>query len=452
MESRASRTATLLALTLAIAVAAGAPPGARAQAASDTSAAADTVQEATSSRLRVFLDCSPWICDSDHVRRQINYVEWVRDRKLADVQILVTTQGTSGGGRRVTADFLGRNEFEGRDRRLQYTAAASEPEQETREGVVRVLEQGLLGYLAETPTAEMLDVVYRGEGEGGQDPAPSGDPWNRWVFETSLGGFLSDGGRRTSYSVNGGLSANRTTEEWKIDVGLSGRYERSEFLIPRGGDTTEVVSTEDRLNASGLVVNSLGPHWSFGGHSSVSQNSRRNQDLSVSFGPAIEYSLFPYAESTRRQLTVLYAVTGNAFRYRDTTIFDRISEERLRHTLNVSYDVTEPWGEIGVSGEARHFLDDIDQNRLTLAGHVRLQLVQGLSIRLFGSGSRVRDQIYLSRKEVSPGEVFTGEREFATDFEYRASLNLSYTFGSALSDVVNTRFDELGGGGTVIFF
>lgn len=445
---------TLLLTCTVAALVAAAPPGAPAQQQDSATADADTTERA-SSRLRVFLDCPRFVCDSDHVRRQITYVEWVRDRQLADVQIIVTRQGTSGGGERITADFVGRDEFEGRERRLQYTASASEPEQETREGVVRILEQGLLGYLAGRPAAEQLDVVYRGEQtEGGETTSPAEDPWNRWVFETSVGGFLNDGGRRTSYSLDGGLSANRTTKEWKIDLGLSGSYERSEFLIPRGGDTTEVVSTEERLEANTLLVNSLGPHWSIGGHGSVGQFSRRNQDLAVTAGPALEWNLFPYAQSTRRQLTVLYAVTGNAYSYRDSTVFGKLSEQRLRHTLNVSFDVTEPWGEIGVSVEGRHFLDDIEQNRLTLSGSLQLQVVEGLSIRLFGSGSRVRDQIYLSREEVSPSEVFTGEREFATDFEYRASLNLSYTFGSALSDVVNTRFDGLGGGGggSIIFF
>lgn len=431
------------------------PAAAPAQTPPDSvEATADTTEERPGTRFRVYLDCSSWLCDSDHIRREVTYVDWVRDRKLADVQIIVTRQGTSGGGQRITVDFLGRRDFEGRERRLQYTASASEPEQETRSGIVRIIEQGLLGYLVRTPTGDRLDVVYRGGEEAAEEqPGVAEDPWNRWVFEASLGGFLSEGGRRTSYSVNGGLSANRTTKEWKVDLGLSGRYEESKFLVPRGDDTTEVTSTEDRLQANTLVVNSLGPHWSFGGHGSVSKLSRRNQDLAVSGGPALEYSLFPYSESTRRQLTLLYAVSANAFRYRDTTVFGLASEERLRHTLNVSYDVKEPWGEVGVSLEGRHFLDDVDQNRITLSGRMQLQVVQGLSLRLFGSGSRVRDQIYLSRQDVSPGEVFTGEREFATDFEYRASVSLSYTFGSALSDVVNTRFDDLGGGGgTVIFF
>ena len=162
---------------------------------------------------------------------------------------------------------------------------------------------------------------------------------------------------------------------------------------------------------------------------------------------AIEYNLFPYSESTRRQLTVLYSVSANAFDYQQETVFEQFSEERLSHSLDISLDAQEPWGEVGVSLRGSHYLDEIEQNRLTLMGNAEFQLIQGLSFEVFGVASRVRDQIYLSREEVSPSEVFTGEREFATDFEYFARVGLSYTFGSDLSDVVNTRFDELGGGG-----
>lgn len=418
---------------------------------SSLQARSDTLPEPPPSQVRVFLDCPGHLCDTDHIRRQIEYVSWVRDRKAADVQVLVTRERTGGGGERLTFDFLGRNEFEEAERRLQYTSSPSEPEHETRSGIVRILEQGLVGFLAQTPTGEKLEVRYLGEKADQPSPRPAEDPWNRWVFETSLSTFLDGGGRRTRYNLNGSLSANRTTERWKTDLGLSAGYDRSEFLIPRDSDTTTVVATEENYSLRALTVSSLSSHWSAGGFGSVRHSTRRNQQVATSFGPAIEYNLFPYAESTRRQLTVLYALTGNVFEYQTPTIFDKRSEERLRQTLNVSFDVTEPWGEVRLSVEGRHFLDDIKQNRLTLSGNVRLQLVEGLSLRIFGRGSRIRDQIFLSREEVDPEEVFTGQREFAADFDYFTRIGLSYTFGSDLSEVVNVRFDGLGRGGGAIF-
>lgn len=440
MDDSCLRVTPLLILVASFAALPFPADSARAQAPPDSAAFGQ-------SQLRVFLDCPGNVCDASHIRREIGFVSWVRDRQASDVQVLVTRQPTSGGGERITFDFLGRDRFEGEEKRLSYTASPSEPEHDTRSAIVRFLEQGLVGFVARTPTGEQIEISYTGEASETEALRLEDDPWNRWVFETSASTFLNGGGRRTRYNLDGGMSANRTTELWKIDLGVSGNYQRSRFLIPRDGDTTEVVTTEERYSVRALTVNSLSSHWSVGGFGSVRHSTRRNQEVAASFGPAIEYNLFPYSESTRRQLTVLYSLTGNAYDYQTPTIFDRLSEERLRHTVNVSLDVTEPWGQVGVSLEGRHFLDDIEQNRVTLSGNLSLQIVEGLSLSAFGSGSRVRDQIYLSRRDVDPEDVFTGQREFATDFEYFARVGLSYTFGSDLSDVVNTRFGELGGGG-----
>ncbi len=47
--------------------------------------------------LRVFLDCGP--CDDDYLRQEITFVNYVRDRPDAQVHVLVTREGTGGGGR-----------------------------------------------------------------------------------------------------------------------------------------------------------------------------------------------------------------------------------------------------------------------------------------------------------------------------------------------------------------
>ncbi|MFB6240207.1 MAG: hypothetical protein ABEJ46_01335, partial [Gemmatimonadota bacterium] len=129
----------------------------------------------------------------------------------------------------------------------------------------------------------------------------------------------------------------------------------------------------------------------------------------ASGGPAIEWNLFPYSESTRRQFTVLYTVEANTFDYQQETVFGQLSEQRLSHSLNVSLDAQEPWGEVGVSLRGSHYLDNIEQNRVTLFGRAEFQLVEGLSFNVFGVASRVRDQIYLPAEEASREEILVGE-------------------------------------------
>lgn len=405
-------------------------------------AEADTTRQIGQQTVRVYLDCPGWLCDFDYFRREVGYVSWVRDRNVSDVQVLVTQQGTGGGGQRITLDLIGRGDFEGIERRLDYTSGPSETDAETREGLLRVLKLGLAGYLARTEAAAQLDLTYEGEPAAGGEQAagPDDDPWNRWIFEIDAGGGFESEGRSEEFDVDGSLSANRTTRELKIDVGLSGSYSESQFTLD---DDSTFTSIQRQYGVSSVVVSSVGPHWSVGGQGSVRHSTQQNQELAASAGPAVEYNLFPYAESTRRQLTVLYAMSANAFDYDQETVFNQFSEERLSHRLEISLDAQEPWGEVGVSLRGSHYLDNVRQNRVTLSGNTEIQLVQGLSFDIFGSASRVRDQIYLPLEEATDEEIIVGEREFATDFEYELNVGFSYTFGSIYSSVVNARLDDL---------
>src|SRR5688572_11675280 len=59
----------------------------------------------TGEAIRVFLDCNTF-CDFDHIRREITYVNWVRDRADADVHLISTSQ-SHGAGRACVLGFFG---------------------------------------------------------------------------------------------------------------------------------------------------------------------------------------------------------------------------------------------------------------------------------------------------------------------------------------------------------
>ena len=66
--------------------------------------------------LRVFLDCAS--CDENYIRTEITFVNYVRDRTLADVHVLITTQATGGGGTEYTLKFIGLERFKGLENTL----------------------------------------------------------------------------------------------------------------------------------------------------------------------------------------------------------------------------------------------------------------------------------------------------------------------------------------------
>ena len=106
--------------------------------------------------LRVFLDCGRG-CDFDYLRREITFVDYVRDRRDAAVHVLVTVEN-SGAGRRFTLDFIGLATFEGRDVRHYYSQSRTDTQDETREGIAQVLRVGFLHYIINT-TASAITAV-----------------------------------------------------------------------------------------------------------------------------------------------------------------------------------------------------------------------------------------------------------------------------------------------------
>ena len=72
-------------------------------------------EQADEQPVRVFLDCQGRAfsgCDFDLVRREIAWVDWVRDREDANVHLLVTSTQT-GAGRAFDIQLIGRGRFEG---------------------------------------------------------------------------------------------------------------------------------------------------------------------------------------------------------------------------------------------------------------------------------------------------------------------------------------------------
>ncbi len=113
--------------------------------------------------LRVFLDCAS--CDENYIRTEITFVNYVRDRTLADVHVLITTQATGGGGTEYTLKFIGLERFKGLENTLTYAASQTSTSDERRRGLVSMLKLGLVGYVADSPLASRLKVTF--------DPPPN---------------------------------------------------------------------------------------------------------------------------------------------------------------------------------------------------------------------------------------------------------------------------------------
>ena len=393
------------------------------------------------SSLRVFLDCE--FCDFDHFRREITFVDYVRDRAVAQVHVLVTGQETGAGGRQYTFYFIGQEMFAGRQDTLQWTSRQDNTDDEVRAGQTRTFALGLVPYAVRTPVAEALSVEFEGP-DVAAATSQADDPWNLWVFRLRTSGSIEGEETQNSKSLDGSISADRVTEDHKLEFGA--RFEYNEDTFKDLEDDEELRSFSREANADALIVFSIDDHWSWGGETRVGSNTRLNQDLYFSFMPALEYSLYPYRESTRRQITFLYEIGLVYYDYDRITLFDKFQETLAEQTFEISAGFQQPWGEIDVGVEWSNYLHDFGLHRLDFSSRFEVRLFRGLNFDVSGNIARIQNQLFVLRREdISDDEVLLRRAELGTDYEFEIELGLSYTFGSVFNNVVNPRMSRGGG-------
>jgi len=407
----------------------------------------DTTRAAQDSALRVFLDCPNTSCDFDYYRTEITFVNWVRERQDAQVHLLITTQPT-GGGREFTLTFLGLERFTGVEDTLRHLSQASDTDDDVRKSLARTMRLGLVRFAARTPVGQRLEISYNAPAGAA---APVHDRWNNWVFSLGMNSNLF--GERTYKFryISGRVSADRIAERWKIRLSANQSYNQSDYTIPIFDSTgTEVgetnVTSITRSNGGNvLVVRSIGRQWSAGIKASAFSSTYSNQDLSLTVGPAIEFDVFPYSQSTRKLLTVRYGLNLVTFDYRDSTIFNKVAETLGSQSLSVALDVKQPWGSAGVSVEGSHYLHDFNENLLQMFGNGSVRLFKGLSFDFFGGLDLIHNQRAIRKGGATEQEILLRRRQLATSYLYQGFVGLRYQFGSKYANVVNPRFE--GGGG-----
>lgn len=385
---------------------------------------------------KIYLDCG--FCDLEYIKTEITFVNYVRDRNEAEVHVLITTQSTAGGGQEYTIAFSGQIGFSGLDDTVTYFSNRTDTEDEIRRGLVKTLKMGLMSYVARRPIANRIAVSFAGEPQA----AAAVDKWKSWVFNVGGNGYFNGEQSMSSHSFGFNFSANKITSEIKLRLGLSASFQRNSYTY-EGQDFT---STQENYGANGLFVKSLGEHWSAGFALDAYSSTYENTSLRVAPAPALEFNVFPYSQSTRRQLRILYKLPLTFVSYRETTIYDKKRETLLQQSLSVTLDIKEKWGSISATLSGAHYFHDLARNDIGLFASVQLNLFKGLNAFVFGGGSRIHDQLALVKGSASLEEILLRRRQLETTYNYFAMVGLSYTFGSIYTNVVNPRFGSTSSG------
>lgn len=390
--------------------------------------------------VRVFLDCNTQGCDDEFFRTEITWVNFVRDRTVSQVHVLATSEETGSGGRKFTVTFDGSGAYAGVHDSLTLVSRQGDTNDEIRRAIARVLSIGLLRYARTTQVGELLQVSMRDKTDGERKSSAQGarDPWNLWVYSINAQAFGNGDENYKSLNVYSNLNARRVSEAWKISLSLNMNYSENTYKLSDG----TLSSFQHSKGASAQVVKSINGHWSAGMDVGGNESKYSNYALSLRVLPAVEYDLFPYKESTRRQLLMRYGVGIRSFKYDSITIYGKQRETRPAHELTIASELRQKWGSLSVGINGSQYLDDLSKRSVSLNGGVSWRVVRGLEFNIDGFYGVTRDQLNIPRGTVDDQDILIRLHQLQSGYNYFISVGLSYTFGSIFNNVVNPRFSR----------
>jgi hypothetical protein len=388
----------------------------------------------TNSTLNVFLDMGG-VADTDYIRQEIPVVRYVRDRELADLHIIMSTHPVGTTGVNYSISFIGYGDYRDKNFHLTYWAPSSNTTYATRKGYTDMIKMGMAPFIAATSQHARMSVAYDMDALFDHENIIYTDPWNYWVFETYGGVDLSMEQTRNSIHVRYGLFADRITRESKTRLRPYGNYVERNFKTDEG----TITSTSKRGGFDSYFIQSITDHWGAGVFGDVFISTFHNMRFSAEFMPAIEYSLFPYEEATRRSITVSWKFGAGYYDYVEETIFDKTEEYLFGQALIFSANFHQPWGNMRAGVIGFHHLHNLKSNRSQIFANINLRIFEGLALNLNSRYELINDLVAIPKADLTLEEILLEQRRRATNYQFNLTLGLSYTFGSGVTGVFNPR-------------
>jgi hypothetical protein len=379
-----------------------------------------------------YLDCRS--CDMNYTRKEIPYVNFVRDTQEAEVYLLVTSQRTGSGGRKYTFSFQGLGRFQGMNDTLVYTSNPDETRPIVREKETNLIKMGLMRYVAHTPLYEQ--VAISSDSSLQEEENDVTDRWHNWVFELQTSPRFNAEATYNRIFINNSIHVRKISPDLKLEVRLNQNYNHQQFIE----DSVKTNYNTSYKSARVLFVRSLNPHWSAGILSRAETSTSENFNLNTEVMPSVEYDIYPYAEATRRQFRIMYSVGYQYSDYIDTTILNKTKENLFKQELRMAYQIQERWGSVNISLSGSDYLHDLSKARLQMSGYIRLRIIKGLSLSVNGGIAYINDQLNLIKGDLTDAERLLRLKEQATNFSAWGGLSITFTFGSIYNNVVNPRF------------
>jgi hypothetical protein len=381
---------------------------------------------------KIFID--GYSSDFDQVRKEVNFVNYVRDRHLADIYLMVTGLRT-GIGYEITLTFTGQKSFSNINDTLNYQIADIDSDDLKRSAFINTLKRGLIRYINKTELADKVEITYKDNGDNG---IIWDDPWDNWVFQFSLSGSMQGEKSQQSYNLSSSARITRITEDWKIKINLHSNYSEDRYSF----NGEDLVSSASSKSINFFTANSVNNHLSLGLNGSASTSTYSNIRLQAGLRPAIEYNIFPYSESTYHKFLFVYSIGYDHINYIDMTIYNKFREAILSQKLESRLKINRAWGEIDLNVKYSNHIYNLSRDRIEVKGRLSINLFEGFSFDIGGGYSGINDQINLPQRDLTIDEILLRRRQLETQYYYWSSVGFSYTFGSIYNNIVNPRFED----------
>lgn len=396
----------------------------------DTLNSPDTTSENTI--LKIYLNCDD--CDIAFMKQELPYLLYVRDRKLAQVQIIVSNQYTGSGGTQYSLQFLGLKEFEHMHDTLMFSLPPNFSANESRTKMNQYVLLGLTRFIAKTPYAEEWMVQFNGK----TDNQTIKDKWDFWVFNLSANGWFNGEAYYRTKNLYGSLSARRITNENKLEFYLNNSFNQNYYYID---DSTEVESLFRSYYSEFSYVKSLNDHWSAGLDFEYNSSIFNNLQFNLGNSALLEYNIFPYSESTRKQFRFYYKTGLRIDRYYDSTILNKTKMNWAFQEAGMYVELVKEWGTLSTWLNYTSFFNNFKFWASSIWTEASFNLFKGFSLNLSMSVSYIQNQVTLRMDEASDNDILLRQVQLPTTFQYWSSIGISYTFGSIYNNIVNARLD-----------
>ena len=383
---------------------------------------------------KVFINCEA--CDIEYFKNEIAYLNFVRDKSLADVMILIRSINTGSGGTEYTLNFSGDNTYKGCEATEKFNSLPNMSDADVRTGLKNALTRGVLIYLMKSPLCSKINYTVSGLEEKGKADKVK-DKWNLWLF--NINGSLNGNGQAYSNALfyNSNFSANRTSEKNRFESGFFQFGNNQKYKID---DSTTIVSSANGFGAYCFDAISVGKKLAVGYFSTYFSSTVQNLVNSTSFYPTIEYNFFPYDEATHRQLRLNYRIGGRYVDFYTITYLNKLNDWYFLHSLVLSYKQVEKWGSFKCDIGTFQYFSKEKFYRVNISPNISWNIARGLNWNFGGNFSIVNDQYFLRKDDVSADAILLGQAQLKSSFSYYIYTGISFSFGSMYNNVVNVRF------------